>query len=587
MNRIDRIPARRGLKLRWKIAGPYALLSLLLAAGGAFVLTRLMVGSLEERFGNQLIEAARVAADAVVRQEREHLTTVRTIAYTEGLPEAVAARQSSEVGAIALPIVENQHPQFVEVLDARGIRLFGAQREGAGYVIPVDMPERTSWPFVQRVLEGRVDATGDKFAGIVEVPAGLVLYSAGAIRAADGTTVGAVLVGTSLTAFAPYAKGQALADVTIFNMAGRPVATSFAVDLASAASDLEPALPGGSLSVGASAPQTLFGRDYQVLYNALRVRGEQWGWYSVALPRSFISSATDVTRVGLGLFFALATVAVLSIGWLLARTLTRPLGRLVSAADAVSHGDLSVRSGVRGGDEIGELAGAFDQMTERLQRNHLNTLSALVSSIDARDAYTRGHSVRVGHLAADLGRAMGLTSAELQHLQVGGMLHDIGKIGIRDNVLLKPGQLEPAERLAIQEHPRIGLSILERVDLPPEVIAGVGGHHERLNGSGYPRGLAGDQVSLFPRLIAVADVYDALITDRPYRAALPLLQVLRMLSDEVERGLLDQDAVLAMCRIAREWEVRRHNDASLDGLALDVSQFASTDALRMFVQKGA
>ncbi len=578
---------RRGLKLRWKIAGPYALLALLLAGGGAFVVTRLMVGSLEERFGNQLIEAGRVAADAVVRQEREHLTTVRTIAFTEGLPEAVAAGDGSQVSRIALPILANQRPQFVEVLDARGGRLFGARQEGSAYVVAADAVQRTSWPFVQRVLEGRVDATGDKFAGIVDVSPGLVLYSAGAIRAASGATVGVVLVGTSLTTFAPNAKAQALADVTIFDMTGRPVATSFAVDATEVASELAPAVPADALAVGASTSATLFGRDYQVLYNALRVRGEQWGWYSVSLPRSFIASAALATRGGLGLFFGFATVAVLSVGWWLARTLTGPLGRLVTAADAVSHGDLSVRSGVRGGDEIGELAGAFDQMAERLQRNHLNTLAALVSSIDARDAYTRGHSVRVGHLAADLGRSMGLTSRELQHLQVGGMLHDIGKIGIRDNVLLKPGQLEPAERLAIQEHPRIGLTILERVDLAGEVIAGVGGHHERLNGSGYPGGLAGDELSLYPRLIAVADVYDALITDRPYRAALPLLQVLRMLSEEVERGLLDEDVVLAMCRIARDWEQRRHSDSTLDGFALDTTQLVAANALGVILRKVA
>lgn len=558
-----------GLTLRWKIVGPYAVLALAVAMFGAFLVTRLVVGSLAERFTNQLVESGRVTADSVVRQEREHLLTVRTITFTDGLASAVALDDANELEAIALPVAANQGAQRVEILDRSGQRLLGARLHEERYEPITDNVDRTAWPFVERVLTGEVDPAGDKFAGIVQTSDGLVLYSAGAVRDETGRIIGAVLVGTDLNTFVRRAKADALADVTIYDAAGDPVATSFALDLADPDAGLTLAGPVESVRAGRTVQQALFGREYEALFNELRVRGEPWGWYSVALPRTFIAASASTARGQLSVFFAVATLGVLIVGWALARSLTGPLHRLVNAADAVSRGDLSARSGVHSRDEIGELASAFDSMAGQLQRQHVSTLSALVSAIDARDAYTRGHSVRVGHLASDLGRALGFSSKELQHLQVGGMLHDIGKIGIRDDVLLKPGRLSAEERTAIQEHPRIGLKILETVDLPTEVLAGVGGHHERLDGSGYPNALSGDQLLIFPRIISVADVYDALITDRPYRGALPLSEVLRMLDEEVERGLLDPEVVKTMHRIAFQWEGRRRHDKALEGFTLD------------------
>jgi putative nucleotidyltransferase with HDIG domain len=554
-----------GLRLRWKIVVPYAILALVLALFGAYFVTRMVVGTLSERFTNQLIEASRVAADSLIRQEREQLLTLRSIAFTEGLPEAVAQRRETDVGAVALTIAVNQGAERVEILDTAGNRLFGVRLDDQTYV-PIEDDPPAQWDIVRRVLNGGTDPTGDKFAGLLQTATGAVLYSAGPVRLASGEIAGAVLVGSSMDRFVRRAKTEALADVTVYGSDGSAVmlATSFAAD----ASNLErstPPAPGERQSV------VVADRDFDALFSELRVRGVTWGWYSVALPRSFIATTANMARDQLAAFFTLATLGILLIGWLLARSLTRPLTRLVHAADAVSSGDFSVRSGVLSGDEIGDLATAFDSMAGRLERHHFNTLSALVSAIDARDAYTRGHSVRVGHLAVELGRAMSLSSIELQHLQVGGMLHDIGKIGIRDDVLLKPGHLSDEERAAIQAHPRIGLRILESVELPVEVQSGVGGHHERLDGSGYPNGLAGDDVPLYPRIVSVADVYDALITDRPYRAALPLAQVLRMLDEEAERGLLDPDVVRTLHQIALQWEHRRNNDRTLEGFTLSLN----------------
>jgi putative nucleotidyltransferase with HDIG domain len=210
-------------------------------------------------------------------------------------------------------------------------------------------------------------------------------------------------------------------------------------------------------------------------------------------------------------------------------------------------------------------------MTEKLQRQHLNTIRALTSAIDARDPYTLGHSLRVGQLSMMIGREIDLNETVLARLEIGGYLHDIGKIGIRDAVLLKPGRLTPEEREVIQEHPSIGMSILEAVDLPAEVMQFVSGHHERLDGSGYPKGLSGREVSVVARIAAVADMYDAVTTERPYRGPMDPEEALALLRSEAGR-LLDPNVVQALASIQYEWERRRAQEPSLRGIRLALRQ---------------
>jgi putative nucleotidyltransferase with HDIG domain len=207
-------------------------------------------------------------------------------------------------------------------------------------------------------------------------------------------------------------------------------------------------------------------------------------------------------------------------------------------------------------------------MTERLQKQNLATIRALTSAIDARDPYTMGHSLRVGQLAVEIGREVGLGPDRLQHLEIGGYLHDIGKIGVRDSVLLKPGALTPEERAAIEEHPTIGLQILDPVELAPDVIAFVGSHHEKLNGSGYPHHAAGAELSIVPRIAAVADIYDALTTDRPYRPGMAVGKAIQILHKEAAAGQLDLDVVGALERVIPRWTARLHSDPSLKGFRI-------------------
>jgi putative nucleotidyltransferase with HDIG domain len=178
-----------------------------------------------------------------------------------------------------------------------------------------------------------------------------------------------------------------------------------------------------------------------------------------------------------------------------------------------------------------QLAVAFSnvQLIEAMEHLHWGTLTALARAIDAKSAWTAGHSERVTQLALKIGRAMDLSARDLQILHRGGLLHDIGKIGIAPEILDKPEKLNPQEMEHMRDHVRIGVRILEPIAAFTEVIPIVAQHHEWFNGGGYPEGLAGEAISLHGRIFAVADCYDAMVSDRPYRKGIPKKQAVEMI----------------------------------------------------------
>jgi putative nucleotidyltransferase with HDIG domain len=176
-----------------------------------------------------------------------------------------------------------------------------------------------------------------------------------------------------------------------------------------------------------------------------------------------------------------------------------------------------------------------------------------------------------------IGRELELPKRDLQFLEVGGYLHDIGKIGIRDNVLLKPGLLNEQERALIEEHPRIGINIVQYVELADEVKQLVLSHHEKLDGTGYPDGLQGEQISIFARIGAVADIYDALTTERPYKPGLSVEEAVALLKREAKDGRLDERAVIALISALPVWGRRLRTEPTLKGFVLPELQEMETD----------
>jgi putative nucleotidyltransferase with HDIG domain len=170
--------------------------------------------------------------------------------------------------------------------------------------------------------------------------------------------------------------------------------------------------------------------------------------------------------------------------------------------------------------------------SQELQRSYMDTVRALSNAVEARDAYTGKHAERVAAYGMEIARALRVPLADDPATEFGFLLHDVGKVAIADAILYKPGPLTAEERALMQQHPVIGAEIVSEIDFLGEAATVVRSHHERWDGSGYPDALAGEAIPLAARVFAVADVLDALTTDRPYRPASSIAEARRMIVAE-------------------------------------------------------
>jgi len=174
-------------------------------------------------------------------------------------------------------------------------------------------------------------------------------------------------------------------------------------------------------------------------------------------------------------------------------------------------------------------------------------IAALVAAVEVKDRETQGHNRRVAHLCVQIGRQLGMTATELRVLARTGLLHDVGKLGIPDAILEKQGPLDESESAIMKTHPEIGVAILKRGGHFKRELLGVLYHHERMDGSGYPHGLISDAIPIEARIVAVADTYDVLTTDRPYRHACGGREARRVIQAEAGTHL-DPHVVVALMR---------------------------------------
>jgi HD-GYP domain-containing protein (c-di-GMP phosphodiesterase class II) len=230
------------------------------------------------------------------------------------------------------------------------------------------------------------------------------------------------------------------------------------------------------------------------------------------------------------------TFAALILGYLFAVGITRPIRALAASTLAISRGEFHQRTPVQGAAEISELAETFnhmagdieefvDQLKLAAEENHelfLGSIRMLAAAIDEKDPYTRGHSGRVAKYSTIIGDGLGLNAEDLDRVRISALLHDVGKIGVDDRVLKKPGRLTDEEFEIMKQHPSKGANIMRPVAQLKEMLPGIELHHERMDGGGYPFGLQGDQIPMMARIIAVADTLDAITTNRPYQSAMDL-----------------------------------------------------------------
>jgi HD-GYP domain-containing protein (c-di-GMP phosphodiesterase class II) len=223
----------------------------------------------------------------------------------------------------------------------------------------------------------------------------------------------------------------------------------------------------------------------------------------------------------------------------MARDIEKPIRKLQTGMKKVQNHDYQLLETNIYMDEFSQVFSGFNFMIEGIkQRENTNKqllesfMATLSTALDARDPYTSGHSLRVGSFSYDLGRSVGLVKSDLDVLYRTALLHDIGKIGVPDTVLLKEGKLTDEEFDLIKAHPLIGVNILKQVQPAHEITAllpGVRSHHERIDGRGYPDGLKGEEIPYFGKIIAVADAFDAMTSDRPYRKGMSIEKALHIL----------------------------------------------------------
>lgn len=232
----------------------------------------------------------------------------------------------------------------------------------------------------------------------------------------------------------------------------------------------------------------------------------------------------------------LSLLAVILFSSMQIRRTLVPLELLQRAAKRIKDQKFDTQVSVNSDDEFGELASSFNTMAAHLgeQFKALENLSwgalrALARVIDTKSAWTAGHSERVARLALQIGRVLKLSDSDMVTLERGGLLHDIGKIGTPSHILDKPGRLSEDELKDMREHPASGVRILEPIPDFKAALPIVGQHHECFDGSGYPLGLKGNEIDLKARILSVADCYDALVSDRPYRKGIPENKVISML----------------------------------------------------------
>jgi HD-GYP domain-containing protein (c-di-GMP phosphodiesterase class II) len=276
----------------------------------------------------------------------------------------------------------------------------------------------------------------------------------------------------------------------------------------------------------------------------------------------------EMQRTGRLLAF-LAVLVSMGLSIFAARRITNPLEVLTESSRAIARGDFSQRVHLKSRTEIGELAETFNVMSEELEQFvqdlkraaeenlalFMGSIQMLAGAVDEKDPYTRGHSDRVTRYSLMIAREMALDDDFLETLRISAQLHDVGKIGIEDRVLKKPGALTPEEFEIMKTHTTKGANILRPVKQLKDMLPGIELHHESLDGRGYPYGLKGDQIPLLPRVIAVADTFDALTTNRPYQQAHDPIDALRIIHGLVGKRL-DPAAVAALTAVYERGEIR-------------------------------
>lgn len=439
--------------------------------------------------------------------------------------ETVASYTTQDPDILALRIVD------------RNGKGSSAQPAGLGTTIAAEMDRGR-----EAVLQGAPAFVGDfQYVELLNQP-GVVI--AVPITNSSGTVTGAVAALVSLRRIAERVKEEGKGDVTAFvvDRSGRVLIHSEpSVNLQRpnySQLRIVQAFIKAKVRLTEIYTDSISGPSTKVIGTVSPVNQSDWGVVVQKKESTAFASVDKMVRrtwEWSGMALALAIV----VGIFFASRISRPIRTLAEKTREIAAGNYQQRVELKSRNEIGDLADNFNSMSEEIEKSigqlkkaanenqllFINSVRMLAAAIDAKDPYTRGHSERVARYSIAIGKSLNLPADQMRNLRISALLHDVGKIGIDDRILRKPGALSDEEFEVMKGHPEKGAAIMGGVAQLIDIIPGMKYHHEKWAGGGYPEGLKDAAIPMQARIVAIADTFDAMTTNRPYQKAMELKYV--------------------------------------------------------------
>lgn len=364
-----------------RITFPFLIAIAITAVLGAFVVTRLVAGSLQERFNNQLLDSAQAAQNTITDVERQQLRTLRAMVFTTGVAEAILAEDLAMLDQLLRPLAVNADADALLVFDEAGQPVYYLRRvrieERLTYQV-LDAPDISSWEGVARITRQESDLLGDKFVDVIPQDSETLFYISAPVVDEDNKLIGGISLGLNAENLSQRLSEQALSAVTLFDKNGHILSSTLPLD-ETEYEDYRVEHPAGVIAAAAEAENRLQrleldGSPYQMLYTNFRMRDQLLGLTGVALPTNFVTERIGTSRNIFVLLFSLLLFAVALMGVMTTRSIVRPVIRMVATTRAIRAGDLKRRVGLRRRDELGELSTSFDHMTDQLLRRNQQVL---------------------------------------------------------------------------------------------------------------------------------------------------------------------------------------------------------------------
>jgi HD-GYP domain-containing protein (c-di-GMP phosphodiesterase class II) len=537
MSDDDVQPAPRRARLLWTLLGAMIVVGLVPLVVSHYFLIRINRDSLETLERKYLTRsAAGIATDIQNLLTNNTQQLMKIAGNVRALKRALPAGSdpfiyAAQSGMIADYITPDSDLLGMRILNRDGK---GAEAKPAQLDAPVAQELDLA---LQTALKGQVYTGTFQFVTAANQPAVVIAVPV----ADDGTVIGVVEAIVSLRRISDRIRDEGKGDVTAFlvNRSGevlihsQPAVSVQRPDF----SYLKIVQEFKKAPVRLTIPydDARGGERTTMLGTVAPVPGRDWGVVVQKPEKLAYASVSKMVRATIT-WISIALAAAILAAIIFASGIARPVRALAERTREIANGNYHQRVDVTTHNEIGELAenfnamsgaieGAVEQLRKAAHENHLlfiNSVRMLAAAIDAKDPYTRGHSERVARYSIGIGKNLNLGEQDMRNLRISALLHDVGKIGIDDRILRKPGALSDDEFEVMKGHPSKGAAIMSGVAQLIDIVPGMKYHHEKWSGGGYPDGLTGEEIPMQARIVAIADTLDAMTTNRPYQKAMEL-----------------------------------------------------------------